>query len=100
MRDLLVGRHRDELVAPEVERGAAPTVDLGRARERVPLVGLAERRVVARFAQRLLDHVGIERTGPRVALAVIDDHAHADTLDDRGRERLDLAAEHLDVGLA
>ena len=31
---------------------------------------------------------------------MVDDHAYADPLDDRGRERLDLAAEDLDLGLA
>ena len=61
--------------------GATHAVDVGRARERVPLVGLAERGVVARVAQRLLDHRRLERTRPRVALAVIDDDADADALD-------------------
>ena len=43
---------------------------------------------------------GVERTGPRVALTVVGDDADADALDHRGGQRLDLAAEHLDLGLA
>jgi hypothetical protein len=31
---------------------------------------------------------------------MVDDDAYADSFDDRGRQRLDLAAEDLDLGLA
>ncbi len=100
MANLLVGGHRDELVAPEIERDGGDTVDVARPGQRVPLVGLAELRVVARVLQRVVDNRRFERSGPRVALAVVGDHADADAFDHRGRQRLDLAAEHLDLGLA
>ena len=86
-------RHRSSV-------GRRGAVDVGRAREPVPLVGLAELRVVARLAQRLVDDVGVERAGPRVALAVVGDRPARRRPRPRGRQRLDLAAEHLDLGLA
>ena len=56
--------------------------------------------VVARFLQRLVDDIGRERAGPREALALTGDDADADAFDARRRQRLDLAVEHLDVGVA
>ena len=46
------------------------------------------------------DQAGVERTDPCETLAVIGDDSDSDTLHARDRERLDLAGEHLDVGLA
>ena len=96
---LLVGRHGDELFPPQVEVGRRNAVHVVPASPDVVLVRLTEGRVVARFSQRLVDHVRIERSRRRVALSMVDDHAHTDAFDACGRQRLDLAAEHLDVGL-
>ena len=85
------------------QRSSTGDVDaggVGRRGERVRLVGRAERGVVARLLDGLGDDVGIERARPRVALAAVDDDAHADALDLGDRERLDLAAEHLHVDVA
>src|SRR5262249_49491468 len=76
------------------------TLDLSGTGQRVPLVGLTELRVVACVLERVVDDVGIERARPRVALAMIGDHANADAFDHRGRQRLDLTAEDLHLGLA
>ena len=98
-RDLVGGRHREELFAPEVELGCLDVLVLVRRGQAVELVARAERRVVACVGQRVGDDVGIERSGPRVSLALVDDDANADALDLRGRERLDIALERVHVDL-
>ena len=98
-RDLVGGRHREELFAPEVELGCLDVLVLRRGGQAVELVTRAERRVVACVSQCVGDDVGVERTGPRVSLALIDDDANTDPLDLRGCERLDIALERVHVDL-
>ncbi len=100
-RDLVGGGHREQLVAPEIERRRRPATGerLGIG-EAVELVGRAETGVVARVDDRLRDHVGVERACPRVALTVIGDHSHADAFDLGDGQRLDLTVEHLHVDVA
>ena len=74
--------------------------EVGGRRQAVELVGRAERRVVARVSKRFADDIGVERSRPRVSLALVDDDANADTLDLRGRERLDVAFERVHVDVA
>ena len=66
----------------------------------VELVARAERGVVARVGERVGHDVGVERSRPRVSLALVDDDADADALDLRGRQRLDVALERVDVDVA
>ena len=60
---LLVGRHRGQFLAPQVEVGRYDTVGIRRRGQRVPLVGFAEGCVVARLVQGLFDDIRVERTG-------------------------------------
>ncbi len=57
---LFLRRHRTERFTPQVERRREHPRNVGGAREPVELVRLAERRVVARFLQRLLDDRRVE----------------------------------------
>ena len=98
-RDLVGSRYAEQLLVPEVELGWIDPDELVGADEAVALVRSTERGVVARVGERVRDDLGIERPGPRVPLAVIDDHADTDAFDLGGRERFDLTFErvHVDV---
>ena len=96
-RDLVGGGHREELLAPQVELGCLDVLVLLRRGQTVELVGRAERGVVACVGQRVGDDVGVERSGPRVSLALVDDDANADTLDLRSGEGLHVALECVHV---
>ena len=87
---------------PEVQRGGVDPHELLGINEAVVLVRRPERGVVARVGKRVGDDVTVERPGPRVTLAVIDDHSHTDALDLRRREGFDLTLEcvHVDVARA
>ena len=99
-RNLGFGRYREHVVAPQVEGWRDDPVEVGGRGEDVALVRRTERGVVTRLGDGLGDDLGIERTGPRVALAGIDDDAHTDTFDLGDGQRLDLAAEDLHVDVA
>ena len=84
-------------VVPQRLRGAGDAVGLGEAG---PLVDGAERDVVARLGEHLVDRARVERAGVGEPGAAVADDAHADALVLRRHEVLDVAAVHADLGLA
>ena len=75
--DLVLGGERRQRVVPQVLLGAGDAVGLGQAG---PLVDRAERDVVARLGEHLVDGAGVERAGVGEPGAAVADHADADAL--------------------
>ncbi len=96
-RDLVGGAHREELLAPQVELGYLDALVVLGSGQAVELVRRAERRVVARVGQRVCHDVRIERSRPRVSLALVDDDANADALDLGRCQRLHVTLERVHV---
>jgi hypothetical protein len=98
-RDLAIGGHTSEVLAPQIELGRRGRGRVIRTGEPERVVRRAERSVVARFCQRLVHDIGIDGACEREALTVAGDDAHPDPRHLGNRERFDLTSEHTDLGV-
>src|SRR5690606_23967616 len=91
------GGQLGDLVVPELLLDHRHAVGLGKAG---PLVDGAERQVVARLGDHLVEDALVERAGIGEPCAAIADDAHTDTLALRRDEVLDLTLVDPHLGLA